>query len=108
MESVQALYFSDGKKGHALMGAGIGLVFGVVAAVVTNADEADNSWEELGNEILDESFDFLAPVGYALTGAVVGALIRTERWNTVWDEKTLISSVGKRNGQYLVAVGFEF
>jgi hypothetical protein len=106
--NVQAMHFSDGKKGHALLGAGIGLAAGLLMAVATTADEQDNSLEGIGAEALDETSNVGLPVGLALTGALIGALIRTEKWTTVWNEKTLVSSVGIRNGQYLVSVGMDF
>ncbi|MFT5314551.1 MAG: hypothetical protein ACI9UK_000372 [Candidatus Krumholzibacteriia bacterium] len=108
LEHVRTMCFTEGRKGHALLGAGIGLAIGLIVAVSSTSYEEDDSFESIATEFTDDIIDVSAPISGLLFGALIGALIRTDRWTTVWDEKTLVSSVGTRNDEYTVAVGFDF
>ncbi|MFT5314550.1 MAG: hypothetical protein ACI9UK_000371 [Candidatus Krumholzibacteriia bacterium] len=108
IDQVQTMHFTEGRKGHTLMGAGIGLAVGLVAAFSSSADEEDNSLDGMASELADETTNIMYPISGLLTGALIGALIRTDRWTTVWDKKTFVSSMGTRNDEYRVAIGIDF
>jgi hypothetical protein len=107
---VQSLSISNGKSGHALAGAGVGLVIGLVTgmAAKTHGNNPGSLEDEFLEPVTNTAVVASSAVSGLLVGAVIGALIRTDKWNTLWDDKTVITALDYRPGEYEVAVGFSF
>jgi hypothetical protein len=98
LASVTSREVSRGKKGHTLVGAGAGFVVGAVAgtAWVRSLKEADDPWD---------ASETLVPGGLGLAlGALVGSLIKIERWETVPLDQFSVGLVRQRNGRLGLAV----
>ena len=107
---VQSLSISNGKSGHALAGAGVGLVIGLVTgmAAKTHGNNPGSLEDEFFEPVANTAVVASSAVSGLLVGAAIGALIRTDKWNTLWDDKTVITALDYRPGEYEVAVGFSF
>jgi hypothetical protein len=87
LSDVVRLEVSRGKKGHALTGLAIGATAGVAAGVVTmafafsNGDEGDMFYED--RWAIAAVITAVTTVAGAGLGALVGALIKTEKWEDV-------------------------
>ncbi len=109
LDGVQTMHFSTGeRKGHTLAGAGVGLAVGILIALTNTQNESDNTLDGVAVELAQETTNVLAIIGMPILGAGIGAMIRTEKWTKVWDKNSLITSVGSRNGQYVVALEISF
>ncbi|MDX2475443.1 MAG: hypothetical protein QNL91_17255 [Candidatus Krumholzibacteria bacterium] len=107
---VQSLSISNGKSGHALAGAGVGLVIGLVTgmAAKTHGNNPGSLEDEFLEPVTNTAVVTSSAISGLLIGAAIGALIRTDKWNTLWDDKTVITALDYRPGEYEVAVGFSF
>jgi len=93
LSDVVRLEVSRGKKGHwlvgTLVGAGVGLGVGLIAASGNESEPTDpsNLFEpfaaELGETTEDAGIVLLSTLAGAGLGALVGALIKTEKWEDV-------------------------
>ena len=93
LSDLAKLEISRGKKGHwlagTLIGAGLGIGVGLVAASGNEAEPSDpsNLFEpfaaELGETTEDAGIVLLSTLAGAGLGALVGALIKTEKWEEV-------------------------
>ena len=107
---VQSLSISNGKSGHALAGAGIGLMIGLVTGMTarTHGSNPGSLEDEFLEPVTNTAVVTSSAISGLLIGAAIGALIRTDKWNTLWDDKTVITALDYRPGEYEVAVGFSF
>jgi len=77
LASITRLELNRGRKSHALSGAGIGLIVGVVVGVVWGKQAGcDEDMCVTGGAAVGGG-------GGALLGAVIGSLVRTERWAVI-------------------------
>lgn len=92
LSDLAKLEISRGKKGHwgkgALIGTGLGLVAGIIAARIDQVEIDDSNWLFAGSEeqlepISDAAIVFVSTVTGAALGGIIGALIKTERWEEV-------------------------
>jgi hypothetical protein len=100
LSAVSSFELSRGKKGNAGKGAKIGLVVGLVIGLgaALSHDEAkagsgDFFQRHFGWGVSTGGVIVLGVVGGSLDGALIGALIRTEKWKSV-DPATLPPRVG--------------
>jgi hypothetical protein len=84
---VASFELSRGKKGNTAKGAKIGLVVGLVIGLGAALSPDEGLGVRPGGWIV------LGVVGGLLEGAAIGALIRTEKWESV-DPATLLPRVG--------------
>jgi hypothetical protein len=114
MEYVQSLYLSHGKPNHTREGAVAGLAVGLVVALATQTgqNEPDDLEDLLVPQI--EVYERIAlGIGITVAGGVVGAIIGSaivgsEEWEGVYDEKSDRHLRSSLPGEYQVAVGFSF
>ena len=107
MENVQSLYVSQGKSGHALGGAVVGLALGFMVAMATQntPDESDEFLGDMGEKI---GMGIAITVAGTLVGAGVGSAIKSEDWKMVYEEPAGSSLQNSLPGAYQVALGFSF
>jgi hypothetical protein len=82
---IQRLDLSRGRHGHALIGLGVGVVGGALVGGLLGASSGNSG----GFQVLNKHDDtilgaVLGGLAGAVVGPIVGAVIRTERWHTVW------------------------
>jgi hypothetical protein len=82
---LERLDLSRGRHGHALIGLGVGVVGGALVGGLLGASTGNSG----GLQILSKHDDtiigaVLGGLTGAIVGPIVGAVIRTERWHTVW------------------------
>jgi hypothetical protein len=109
-ESVQWLEVSQGKSGHALEGALLGLVLGLSVAVATQSGPSDCEgflcgMDEIGERIAIGTGITLAGI---LAGVAIGSSIGSEEWERVYDEELHGYFHNRLPGEHRVAVGFSF
>ena len=82
MNALQSIEVSGGKRGHAGTGALIGGIAGLALGIAAVVDAQGDPWfEPTGGEA---AAAILVTTGVgALTGTLVGAMIRTEQWTEV-------------------------
>lgn len=81
LATIDRLQVSHGRHSHWIRGAAIGFGAGVVTGATLGA-ASGNDWLFTSSENAFIGAILFAPIG-AVTGAVVGLLVRTERWETV-------------------------
>ncbi len=98
-DQITRLDVHRGRKGRALLGGGIGLLSGVVFSFVLVAQlERDHDRFRNDRVVLGAVFGG----GGALLGALVGLLIRTDRWEAVPLERIRVSFTPVRNGRFAI------
>ncbi len=76
---------SRGRHGHAVVGLEIGAATGGLAGVVFGVVNRNRvGFQPLSTGDAALAFGIVGGAAGAIVGPVVGALIRTERWHTVW------------------------
>lgn len=109
LEDIQWLQVSQGKSGHPLQGAFIGLAVGILISV---AAQTHNHEDEFLGELADMEDNVSRgagiTLGTTLFGAVIGSAIGSEKWRGIspLDWKTSLRREG--NGAYSVAVSCSF
>ena len=93
LSDLAKLEISRGRKGHwlvgALIGTGVGLGAGLLATSANNADDpaSNDPISGAAGAIAEQTFDvgivFVSTLAGAGIGALVGALIKTEKWEEV-------------------------
>jgi hypothetical protein len=82
---IDRLDLSRGRHGHALIGLGVGVVGGALVGGVLGASSGNSGGYQVFNKHDDTILGAVVGglVG-AVIGPIIGALVRTERWHTVW------------------------
>ena len=99
---VQSLDISHGQHSHALAGLGIGVGFGLILGAIDGANSQDSY-------LCSDSGTCaaLGAVSWGLTGLLIGALVRSERWERVPLSRISVrSATGDRGIALGVAVSF--
>jgi hypothetical protein len=82
---IDRLDLSRGRHGHALIGLGIGVVGGALVGGALGASSGNSNGYQIFNKHDDAILGaVLGGLAGAVVGPVIGALVRTERWRTVW------------------------
>jgi hypothetical protein len=109
LESIQWLQVSQGKSGHALPGAFVGLVVGIVISI--GAQTHNHEDEFLGG--LSDMEDNVTrgagiTVGTTFLGAAIGSVIGSEKWQSVSPMNWSASLRSGGDGDYQVVVSCPF
>jgi hypothetical protein len=115
LDSVIKLEVHRGQRRHAGRGALIGSIVGVTTGVIVGAVVAsapatceDLGWSEpCGAQLALAGGLFLGASG-ALVGTVVGALIRTDRWQEVPLDRLSVGLAPQRDGRFALAMSVSF
>jgi hypothetical protein len=114
MESISRIEVSEGRKGHFLTGlaigtvAGVGLGLSMRSSIEDDLRNTDDFYDGIGIAIAGTA---AVPFGIALgaiTGGVVGALWRSERWREVSTDRLRVAVVPTSRGGLGVGVGVSF
>ncbi len=107
-EHVTRLDVHRGRKGRALLGAGIGFLVGVgwTVALVTSPSIC-NAEEQCDAGDYAKAIAILGGTGAGL-GALVGLLIRTDRWEEVPLNRLRVSLAPQRVGRFALGASLSF
>lgn len=110
VDQLDWLEVSQGRSGHASIGAAIGMLTGMVVGVSLQREEAQKEWLEImsKDEYQNAARIVGGAVGGLIVGAIVGSLIRSENWEKVFEDHSINLQGDKSMGEYQVAFGFSF
>ena len=110
--TVSQLQVSRGYRSHALVGAGAGFLIGAgVTYLVLNAGGSTSPCDQSANQDAMSSGECLGlaalgGLGGAGLGALIGALVRTERWQDVPIERLRINVAPQGGIEFALSVAF--
>ena len=108
LASLTRLEMSQGRRSHAGLGAGIGLLVGAgVGAVIGSGCHAVVVPVSSGVGCIAVGAAVIGGAG-ALVGAVTGALVRTERWAEVPLDRLRVSFTSDRGGALTIRASLRF
>ena len=110
VQSVRKLEVSTARRSHWRLGAGIGFLVGASAGVIAVASSGEDVFcGELasGAQCVLLGAGFLGAVGIPV-GAIVGALVRTDRWQEVPLDRLSIRALPQRDGTLSLMVSLHF
>ena len=108
LASLTRLEMSQGRRSHAGLGAGIGLLVGAgVRAVIGSGCHAVVVPVSSGVGCIAVGAAVIGGAG-ALVGAVTGALVRTERWAEVPLDRLRVSFTSDRGGALTIRASLRF
>jgi hypothetical protein len=108
LASLTRLEMSQGRRSHAALGAGIGLLVGAgVGAVIGSGCKAIIVPVSSEGGCIAVGAAVIGGAG-ALVGAVTGALVRTERWAEVPLDRLRVSFTSDRGGALKIRASLRF
>jgi hypothetical protein len=110
LENIQSLDTSEGRKGYALLGMGIGLAAGVLLAVVTQSGDLESEaiWDavpETEDRMVTSAFMI---AGGGLLGLGIGASTNSEQWESLYGGGVSSSLTDSPVQGWRLAAGFSF
>lgn len=114
LASVEQVDLSQGRKSHALLGAGIGLLVGggVAFAVLYTGGSTGLCDQSANQDAMDSGacigLTALGGVAGAGLGAIIGGLIPTERWQDIPLERLRVSLRPRAGGRLGLALAVVF
>jgi len=103
LASVEHVDLSRGRKSHARLGAGIGLLVGAGAGALASCDNENNQ-----SDLVPIQCIAMGAAAGALLGAVTGALVRTERWEQIPLDRLRMSFTSDRGSAWTLRVSISF
>ncbi len=103
--SVTRLRVVRGQKSHWAAGVGIGFLTGFTTGAVLAAQEPGGCSESQGCTI---PFGLFFGAGGALIGGVIGALIKSDRWEEVPLDQLRVSFAPQRDGRFAFGLSVRF
>ena len=105
--SVTRLRVVRGRRGHLLAGAGVGAAVGAAAGLIAISPEGTCTGSGNYGELCALAVAVSIGAGAAL-GALVGALVRTERWVPVPLDQLRVSFAPQRDGRFAFGLSVRF
>jgi hypothetical protein len=110
VQSVSKLEVNTGRRSHSLLGAGIGFLIGAgVGAIASSGKNACTNSDYLspGTACVLVGAGVLGVVGIPV-GAIVGALVRTDRWQEIALSRLSVRTFPQSDSSLSLAVSLRF
>ena len=103
LASVERVDLSRGRKSHARLGAGIGLLVGAGVGALAGCDQQNDQ-----SDLTQGQCIVMGAAAGALLGAITGALVRTERWMEIPRDGLRMSFTSDRGRTLTLRVSLSF